>query len=200
MERQQGERIEIGTTVREARAAVHQARGKNGTGGGTPERLREELRRGHTPALRRRRGIVGLSLAAIGAMGTVAAYQTGLLRRLPELPWQPFDAAAVTGSAEAYALLGTPDGALGLGSYATTLALAAAGGANRAKSAPWIPLALGAKALLDTANAARLAVREWRRHRALCSWCLVAVFASFATLPLALPEARTALEQLRGGV
>lgn len=41
----------------------------------------------------------------------------------------------------------------------------------------------------------RKALGQWPRHRALCSWCLVAAGASFASVPLALPEA---VEVLRG--
>jgi hypothetical protein len=50
---------------------------------------------------------------------------------------------------------------------------------------------------LDTLNAARLAVNEWRKHRSLCSWCLVAVGATFAAAPFAIREARAAWKELR---
>ncbi len=51
-------------------------------------------------------------------MGVVAAYQNGLVRRLPEPPLPFFDAEQVDASGEAYALFRTPDAALGLVSVA----------------------------------------------------------------------------------
>jgi len=47
---------------------------------------------------------------------------------------------------------------------------------------------MGAKVGLDAALAGRLALGQWPRHKAFCSWCLLAAGASFAALPLAAPE------------
>ncbi len=58
----------------------------------------------------------------------VALYQFGILRRLPEPPLPGVDAERVDASGEAYALLRTPDAALGLTSAGITLALT--GGAD----------------------------------------------------------------------
>lgn len=82
-------------------------------------------------------------------------------------------------------------------SYATTLTLAAAGGADRWKTRPLVPLALAAKATVDAAQAARLTYDQWAKHRAFCSWCLSAAAATFITLPLTIPEARKAWRELR---
>ena len=38
----------------------------------------------------------------------------------------------------------------------------------------------------------RLTIDQWTKHRALCSWFLLAAGATFATVPLAIPEARAA--------
>jgi uncharacterized membrane protein len=157
-----------------------------------PDRLSAQLRLDRSPALRRRRAIVGLSLGAAGVMGLITLYQTGLLSRLPDLPLRRFDARKVNGSAQAYDRLDTPDAALGLASYATTLVLAAMGGRGRARRQPWIPLLLMAKVVLDALEAARLTRDQWTKHRAFCAWCLAAAAATFATVPLAVPEARAA--------
>jgi len=105
----------------------------------------------------------------------------------------------VVGSDEAYARLVTPDAVLGLGSYAVTLGLAAMGGEDRAARRPWLPLALGAKVTFDALQAGRLAFGQWPRHRAFCSWCLLAAGATFAALPLAVPEAIEAWNNLTRG-
>jgi hypothetical protein len=90
-----------------------------------------------------------LSLAAIGSMGMIVLYQTGIIKHLPEPPLPGLDADTVDAAAQAYAYFMTPDGVLGLGNYAVTLGLAAMGGQNRARTHPWIPLALAAKVALD---------------------------------------------------
>lgn len=162
-----------------------------------PAELSRALREGDGPFLSRRRGVVGLSLVSIASMGVITLYQTGIIKHLPEPPG--FDADKVDASPEAYAYFAIPDAALGLGSYAATLGLAAMGGPDRAATQPWIPLALAAKALFDAGQAGKLTIDQWTKHRAFCSYCLVAAAATFAALPLALPEARAAWQQLRDG-
>lgn len=106
------------------------------------ERVSDDLRRGASQFLDRRRRVAALSLAASASTGAVAAYQTGLMRRLPEPPVPLFDAARVDASGEAYEVLKTPDAALALVSYAATLAMAAAGDADRHRHSPWLPILL----------------------------------------------------------
>ncbi len=192
-----------GTRRRPAGPPATEARGRS-TGIGRPsspraERISDDLRRGNDPNLTRRRRIAGLSLTAIGTLGTVAAYQMGLIRHLPELPLPGLDADTVDASGEAYAQLVTPDAALGIASYAVTLILAGMGARDRARTQPWIPLALAAKVGLDTAGSVFLGVEQASKHRAFCGWCLAATGASLAMLPQALPEAREAWRHLRRG-
>ncbi len=105
----------------------------------TPRELSVKWRRGSGGYLKQRRGVIGLALAAAGSMGLITLYQTGLLRRVPEPDWPWLQGERVNGSDEAYSRLETPDAALGLASYATTLCLAAAGGPDRARERPWLP-------------------------------------------------------------
>ena len=162
-----------------------------------PEQLSEQLRNGTGDSLRRRRGIVGLALTAAGSMGVVALFQTGIIKHLPDPPLPYLDSDKVDAAGEAYAIFQTPDAALGLGSYAVTLILAAMGSKDRAIESPWIPLALLAKVLFDAAQAGKLTVDQWTDHRAFCIWCLISAGANFATVPLTLPEARAALHTIR---
>lgn len=159
--------------------------------------ISRELRRRTTPHLRRRRGIIGLSLAASASMGLIALYQTGILRHLPDPPLPRMDADEIDAAPEAYRWLRMPDAVLGFASYGVTMSLAAMGGANRSSEQPWIPLALAAKTALDSANAAKLSVDQWTKHRAFCFWCLAAAAATFATVPLAYPEAKEAWREIR---
>ncbi len=162
----------------------------------TPTQLSKELRTGAGDFLEERRSVVALSLTAIGCMGLIAAYQIGLLKRLPDLPLPLMDAEKVDASEEAYANLQTPDAFIGLGSYAVTMGLAAMGGKDRAAKQPWIPLALAAKAGVDALQAGKLTYDQWAKHKAFCIWCLIAAAATFATVPLVVGEAALAARSL----
>lgn len=160
--------------------------------------LSRELRRGQSAHLSRRRRVVALSLVASGSMSLITLYQMGLIRHLPEPPFPMMDADKVDASAEAYQRFSMPDAILGLGSLAATMGLAAMGGKDRARTAPWIPIALAAKVAFDVLNAGKLSVDQWTKHRAFCFWCLIAAGATFATAPLVVPEALEALRRLTG--
>ena len=130
--------------------------------------------------------------------GVVGLYQTGLLRRLPDLPVGPFDASRVDASDYAYKRLETPDGLLMVATYAATAILAGAGGRDRARERPWLPVALAAKTLYDSYVALKLAREEWAENEALCGYCQTATLASLASAALALPEAAGAVARLVG--
>lgn len=149
--------------------------------------------------LDRRRRTAALSLVAAGAMGAVAAYQNGVIRRLREPPLPFFDADKVDASGEAYEMLRTPDASLGLLSYAATLALAGAGSKDRFRDTPMVPIALAGKVVLDAIGGLYLTAEQASKHRKFCSWCLTASIASLAMVPQVLPEARLALRRLRNG-
>ncbi|MGE0026333.1 MAG: vitamin K epoxide reductase family protein [Thermoleophilia bacterium] len=142
---------------------------------------------------------MGLSLVSVAALAVVEAYQVGIVRRVPEPPWRWLAADRVDASGEAYALLRTPDAGLGILSEAVSIVLVGMGGADRAGSRPWVPLAAAVKTLADAAGAAWLFAEQVTRHRRLCGWCTLAAAADVARVPLVLPEARRAWHVLRGG-
>ena len=155
--------------------------------------LRTELQYGTSALLRRRRGIVGLSVFSSAVLGGIALFQVGILKHLPDPPLPRFDADAVNGSAEAYSLLRTPDALLGMASYAATACLAASGGEARWEQSPWIPISMGVKAAADAAMAARLSLLQITKLHKFSVWSLLVSAATFSTLTLALPETRRAL-------
>ena len=161
--------------------------------------LSRELRTGEGAFLGRRRQTVGLSLVASAAMGAITLYQMGLIRHLPEPPLPYLDADKVDAAPEAYNRAGTatPDAALGLANYGVTVVLAAMAGPDRARALPWLPLLLAVKVGVDALNAGYLTYEQVAKHKALCSYCLLASAATFATVPAVLPEARAAWNHLR---
>ena len=157
-----------------------------------------ELRNGTDAFLEHRRTAAALALVSMTSLAVVALYQLGVIKELPEPELPGLDAEKVNGSAEAYQLLNIPDAVLGLGSYAATLGLTAMGGSDRARTQPWIPLALAAKAGLDTLQAATLTRKSWVKFRAFSLYSLVTVLATFLTLPLVVPEALAAGRKVIG--
>ncbi|MFI7019133.1 mercury(II) reductase [Streptomyces sp. NPDC050164] len=103
--------------------------------------------------------VLGVHVVAEGAgdvitaatYAVVALYQFGLLRRLPEPPLPGLDAKRVDASGEAYALLRTPDAALGLTSAGITLALTGMGSRRRHREHPWVSLAAALASYTRTA-------------------------------------------------
>jgi uncharacterized membrane protein len=161
-----------------------------------PQSLRQELQQGDTPDLRRRRAVIGLSLVGIVSMTAVSLLQTGMLKHLPDPPLDGFNSDKVNSSTTAYRL-GVPDGTLSLASLATNIPIAALGGANRARTHPWMPLLAAGKAAVDAAAAAWYFYQMPAKEKAWCSYCVGGALATFGILALALPEARKALAAMR---
>lgn len=162
-------------------------------------RLSQELRDESEPDLRRRRWIVGLSLVGAAAAKAVGLYQVGIVRHLPDPPLRVFDSDRVDASSYAYRRLRTPDAFLMLLTYAATAWSAAAGGKDRARETPLLPLVMAAKTLYDVATTVKLAREEWKDNRALCAYCQAATLASLASATLAIPEASRAARRLLRG-
>ena len=165
----------------------------------SPAELSHELRKDRTPDLRRRRWIAGLSFVGSTAGMIVSLYQMGVFRRLPDLPLGIFDATKVDASDYAYKRFQMPDGPLMVASYALTAALAGAGGKDRARDNPALPIALAAKTLYDVAVALKLAQEEWQENQALCGYCQAATIASLISVGIAMPEAVKAVQHVISG-
>ncbi|MBD2260097.1 vitamin K epoxide reductase family protein [Pseudanabaena sp. FACHB-2040] len=163
-----------------------------------PQQLSRELREGTSPDLQRRRQIIGLSMLGATMGQLVSLYQTGIIKHLPDPPVSIFDADKVDSSEYAYKRLDTPDGLMMVTTYALTAWLAGAGGEDRAKTQPLLPIAMGAKLLLDIATNVKLASEEWQENKALCEYCQLASLASLASFAIALPEITTAVQTLMG--
>ena len=162
-----------------------------------PSRLSRELREGTGPDLKRRRIGIALSMAGVVVGGAVAAFQTGLVKTLPEiLPGRVFDSPKVDSSDYAYRYGQQPDAPAMIVNYGLTMMALAAGGEDRATQNPALPIVAAAKAAGDFALCSLLAVQEWKENKKLCSYCQVATLISAATTALTIPEA---VRAARGG-
>ena len=162
----------------------------------TPEQLSNELRNGESADLTRRRWIIGLSMVGSTMAQIVSMYQTGIIKELPDPPLSIFDSDRVDASNYAYSRLETPDGFMMLANYAITGWLAGAGGKDRARENPILPIAMAGKIFVDTVASLELAREEWSENKAFCAYCQVATLCSALSLLLALPEAITATQHL----
>ncbi len=162
----------------------------------SPSALSRQLRLGDSPDLGRRRKVLGLSMVGVAAGVIVGLYQTGVVKHLPDLPGDLWNADKVDASDYAYKRMRTPDGLMMIVSYGLTAALAGAGGEDRARRAPLLPLAAAAKVLGDAVFALKLGREEWAENEALCWYCQGATLASLASVPLVLPEAAKAVRRL----
>ncbi len=162
-----------------------------------PDRVKlgRQLRRDTRQSMRQRRNTVSLSLGSIGALGVIGMFQFGITKHIPDPPLRRFKAEAVSASGDGY-LFQTPDALLGIASYAVTAILAGMGSPDRAKTKPWLPLLLAAKAAFDTGNALRLTFIQFRQLKMYCAWCLATSAMTFATVPCVLPEAAEALREI----
>ncbi len=164
-----------------------------------PETLGRELRSGSSLFLKRRRSIICLSFFSSAVLGGIALYQTGILKKLPGPRGRGFDAEKVNGSGQAYSILAIPDALLGLTSYGVTACLAGLGPETRWQTHPLMPIGMRVKLLADAALAGKLTIDSCRKYHAISVWSLMTAAATFAAVPLAIPEAKAALRCLMGG-
>jgi Vitamin K epoxide reductase family len=159
-----------------------------------PQQLRHDLREGDDPEMRRRRAIIGLSLAGMAAMTPVSLLQTGLIRSLRDPVLGNSDQ---TNLADAAYQFGAPDGTLALASMAANVPLAAWGGQDRAREQPWVSLLAAGKALVDAIGAGAYFSRMASGKEPWCSYCVAGTIVNLSILALALPEAAAALRHLQ---
>ena len=163
----------------------------------SPEELSRDLRHGYGPFLKRRRTIIGLCFFSCAVLGTVALYQIGVIKKLPQPRRKSFDTGKVNGSGEAYSMLATPDAFIGLASYAVTAGLAGMGSEDRSRTHPWIALGMSLKLIVDAAMAGKLTADEFRKFHAFSLWSVVTALATWTALPLAFSETKAAFQHLK---
>ena len=159
--------------------------------------LRRALQRGSTTEMKLRRAVIGTSVVGMASMTPVTMLQTGIVHHLPDPPVKRFHSDAANSSLIAYRF-GAPDGAMAVASFALNIPIAAFGRADRAQTAPLVPLIAAGKAAVDAATSAWY-FNEMRRGKKWCPYCIVGAVSSLAVLLLTLPEARAAWRRVRSG-
>jgi uncharacterized membrane protein len=107
--------------------------------------------------------------------------QTGIVKRLPDVPWRGFDANQVTTSPEAYPF-GIPDAIPALGLYLTELGLLAL---RRRRKSKWLDRALAACVAGGAIGAAYYGYQMVAVEKKACLYCIGALAINFAMVPIA---------------
>ena len=160
-----------------------------------PQQLRQDLQQEQSSDMRRRRGVIGLSLVGLASMTAVTLLQTGILKHLPDPPFGNFDSDRVNSSDTAYQL-GAPDGSISLASLAVNIPIAAFGGADRVQTKPWVPLVAAVKAAGEAVAASWYFYQMPAKEKAWCGYCILGAIANIGIAALTIPEARKALAVL----
>lgn len=132
-------------------------------------------------------------------MSLASLYQTGVIRRVPDVSLPHFDSNKVIASAQAYEILHMPDAPLAVASYAATAGIAAMGGIDRNRERPVLAFLTMVKVVIDSLFAAKLIRDQFvRQHRTFCIWCLVTSAATLGMLVPAVAEAVAAAKAREG--
>ena len=159
-----------------------------------PQELRKALQEGITSELEKRRAVIGFSLLGIVSMAAVTLLQTGIIKHLPDPPGN-FDSDKVNSSDTAYRF-GVPDGPVSLASLALNVPIAAFGGANRARTHPWLSIFAAAKAAVEVVAASWYFYQMPAKEKAWCGYCVLGALANISIAALTIPEARQAISVL----
>jgi uncharacterized membrane protein len=131
-----------------------------------------------------------LTLSAIGLVdfGVISMYQTGVFKRLPDLPGKIFDSNKVNAAPDAY-IMGIPDGPISAVAYAAIMVLAAKGSNNNTKSKPLFDILLSSIILGNAAGAAYYMYNMIFKQKKICIYCVTGALINFASAAIVAPIA-----------
>lgn len=151
------------------------------------EAMRDVLRAKQSVSLDRRRKIMAMSAVGMIDFTVISLYQTGVIKKLPDLPFKVFDSDSVNASKKAYAA-GLPDGTTGAMMYALTMMLASFGGSKQTgRNKLFDKLLFGAVALSSAAGLQYLYDMTFKQKK-ICVYCVTGAFLNIGMLPLSWSE------------
>ena len=150
--------------------------------------IRKELRTGQSEELAGKRKIVALSVLGLIDFGVLSLYQTGIIKKLPDLPLSLFDANKVSASKEAF-LFGLPDGPIASTLYSLTMVLATAGGSKRTgRSFVFDKLLNGLVSISAAVGLFYLSAMV--KNKKVCLYCFTGAVINFASAAIQLAPKR----------
>lgn len=157
--------------------------------------IREELLSGKTEDLQRRRKVLALSALGIADFSFISLYQSGVISKMPELPFKSFDSNKVNASVDAYKM-GAPDGTLSTLAYASAMVLSTWGGTEKSGRKPVHDVALGAVIAGNATGAVYYLFNMIFKQHKVCPYCLAGAAINFASAVIIAPTVLKALRKL----
>ncbi len=156
--------------------------------------IKEALLYNNTKDMNTRRKILLLSALGLVDFSIISLYQTGVIKKLPDLPFSIFDSNKINASKEAYQF-GVPDGPVSATVYAATMVLAAAGGTeNESRTPVWNTL-LGAAVAGNAAGAVYYLYDMIFRQKKICLYCVTGAAINLASAALAAPLVKQSIQR-----
>ena len=159
--------------------------------------IRNELRNRDSQSMDKRRLIILLSALGLVDFSVISLYQTGVIEKLPDLPFPIFDSNKVNASKEAYQF-GVPDGPVSAAIYAATMVLAAAGGSEQSGRKPVSDTVLGTAILANTAGAIYYLYDMIFKQKKICLYCIAGAAINIASAIIVAPLVKRSIKQLFG--
>lgn len=159
--------------------------------------IRDELRTSHTDDMDKRRTILLLSALGLVDFSIISLYQTGVIKKLPDLPLAIFDSNKVNASKGAYQF-GVPDGPVSATVYALTMVLASAGGSSRSGRKPVMDALLGAAVAGNAGGALYYLYDMVFKQKKVCLYCVTGAAINIASAAIAAPLVKRSLKQIFG--
>src|SRR3954447_1721925 len=159
--------------------------------------IRNELRNNDSENMTDRRKIIWLSALGLVDFSAISLYQTGVIEKLPDLPFPIFDSNKVNASKEAYQF-GVPDGPVSAVMYAATMVLAAASGSEQSGRKPVFDTLLGTTILGNTAGAIYYLYDMAFKQKKICLYCIAGAAINIASAVIVAPLVKRSIRQLFG--
>lgn len=159
--------------------------------------LRDELRAGISEDLGRRRKIIALSTLGLVDFSIISLYQTGIIKRLPDIPLPVFDSNKVNAAKDAY-MMGVPDGPVSATVYGLTMVLAAAMGSESTGRKPVLDVLLGGAIAGNAAGAVFYMYDMIFKQKKICLYCVTGALINFASAIIIAPVVIKGIKKLLG--
>jgi uncharacterized membrane protein len=154
-------------------------------------KIRDFYFHANSASLQRRRSIVAISILGLANASFMTLYQTGIMKRLPDLPARFFDANKVTSSKKAFEF-GMPDAPGASLLYSLIMTLATYGGNRRLKRHYSIDLLLLAAVVINASFAVQYFINMLVKQKKICLYCVAATLTNISMLPYAWTEFKEA--------
>lgn len=133
-----------------------------------------------------RRKIIALAAAGLVDFSIISLYQTGVIKKLPDLPHPIFASNKVNAAEDAY-MMGVPDGPVSATVYAASMVLAAAGGGRNASRKPVMDTLLGATVAGNAIGAIYYLWNMTFKQKKICVYCVTGAVINITSAVLVAP-------------